>query len=76
MCDQRAEPGAKQWVWPFLSAKEFLDKARRWCLWLEGITPTDLKALPRVRERVERVRDYREESKRETTQELADPPTR
>jgi len=41
------EPSAKKWLRPFLGADEFLYGTRRWCLWLEGISPQELRALPK-----------------------------
>ena len=49
------EPGASQFVRPFVSAKEFLNNQRRWCLWLAEVPPNQLRSLPLVLERVERV---------------------
>lgn len=69
------EPGAKPWLRPFISAREFINNEKRWCLWLEGISPQDLRALPQVRKRVETVREYRKASTRKATQKLADYPT-
>jgi hypothetical protein len=74
--DERAElldrePGAKKFIRPFVGAQEFINGERRWCLWLQDISPQELRAMPLVLERVERVRAHREQSKRRTTQELA-----
>ena len=49
--------------------------ASRWCLWLKDGSPAELRALPEVMERVERVRKHREASPRKTTRELAKTPT-
>ncbi|RYZ27606.1 MAG: class I SAM-dependent DNA methyltransferase [Chitinophagaceae bacterium] len=69
------EPNATKYIKPFLSAKEFLDNERRWCLWLKDINPTELKSLPKVKERVENVRIFREASSKEATRKLAAFPT-
>lgn len=68
------EPGAERWIKPFISAYEFLHNKRRWCLWLKEAEPSDIKALPKVFKRVERVRSYRLKSKRGKTIELAQYP--
>src|SRR5690606_786414 len=49
----KAEPRASNWVRPFLGADEFLYGKKRWCLWLSGITPNELKALPEIYKRVQ-----------------------
>ncbi|MCK4628167.1 MAG: class I SAM-dependent DNA methyltransferase, partial [Sedimentisphaerales bacterium] len=42
------EPDAKDHIKPLISAKEFLNGKKRWCLWLENISPTELKHMPAV----------------------------
>lgn len=66
-----AEPGAAAWVRPFMQVDELLYDSSRWCLWLSDIPPAELARLPRVAERVAKVRQYRTDSKREATQSLA-----
>lgn len=65
------EPNAEKWVRPFLGAEEFINGVKRWCLWLDGIAPAELRALPEVARRVAAVKTHREASSRETTRELA-----
>ena len=60
---------------PLISAHEFLNGHKRWCLWLKNANPTDLKETKLVTERVENVRKLREESTRQATQKLAAFPT-
>jgi hypothetical protein len=69
------EPLADKWIRPFISASEFLNGEDRFCLWLEGIEPQELKAMPMVLQRVERVIKHRLQSTRKATQELAAYPT-
>jgi hypothetical protein len=66
-----SEPGADRWIRPFLGADEFINGIPRWCLWLKGIKPEELRALPEVSERVKKVKAYRLESRREATRKLA-----
>lgn len=70
-----AEPEAAKWIRPFLGAEEFINNIPRWCLWLVGISPAELRALPEVYKRVQAVKAVRLESTRETTQELAMTPS-
>ena len=69
------EPGAEKWLRPFLGADEFINNILRWCLWLEGISPQELRGLPEVARRVEAVKAHRLASSREATRKLADYPT-
>lgn len=66
----KVEPQAVKWIKPLLSAREFLNGKKRWCLWLEGIPPKELRALKYVSERVEKVREQRAASNREATKNL------
>jgi len=70
----KAEPAAKKWIRRIFGSEEFINGIERWCLWMVGITPAELRAMPAVMKRVEVVRRNREASKRETTKELADYP--
>ena len=70
----KIEPKAENFIKPFLSAKEFLHNEKRWCLWLENIKPSELKNLPEVEKRVEKVKLYRLKSSREATKKLAQYP--
>ncbi|MCK6407149.1 MAG: hypothetical protein L6Q60_14210 [Rhodocyclaceae bacterium] len=69
-----AEPLAKQWLRPIVGSEEYINGIERWCLWLGGISPAELRAMPNVRRRVEAVRQQRLGSTRETTNRLADTP--
>ena len=55
------EPQAEKWIRPFITAREYINGDTRWCLWLKGISPAELKKLPHVRERVEKCRTWREQ---------------
>ena len=69
------EPRASKFVYPFFSAKEFLNKESRWCLWLVDLPPQELNEMPEIKGRVADVRKLRETSERKTTRELAAFPT-
>ncbi|QQS29236.1 MAG: class I SAM-dependent DNA methyltransferase [Sphingobacteriales bacterium] len=69
------EPNSEKFFRPLISAHEFLNGHKRWCLWLKNANPTDLKVAKLVTERVENVRKLRAESTRQATQKLAAFPT-
>ena len=71
-----AEPEAAPFLRPFVGAREYLQGGDRWILALQELSPTALKSLPKVRERMTLVRDYRSKSKRKSTLAIADFPTR
>ena len=65
------EPKAAKWLRPVLGAEEFLNAKERWCLWLVGIAPSELKAMPEVLKRVKGVRKMRLASVDPQAQKLA-----
>jgi hypothetical protein len=69
------EPNAEKWFRPLISAKEYLNNKKRWCLWLEGIEPSELKKMPSVKQRVEAVKNFRLASVAPSTQKHANTPT-
>ncbi len=56
------EPQAKPFIRPLLGAVEYLHGKKRWCLWLDGISPAEIKKCPLVYERVRRCKESRENS--------------
>lgn len=68
------EPKAERWIRPFLGAEEFINGQTRWCLWLPGISATDLRAMPEVYKRVQGVKTMRLASPKIPTQESAATP--
>jgi len=71
-----SEPLSAKYIKPYLGAREVLDGAQRWCLWLGDVTPTELKKMPEVSRRVEAIRQFRLKSDALSTQEYAEFPTR
>ncbi|MGE0089083.1 MAG: class I SAM-dependent DNA methyltransferase [Bacteroidales bacterium] len=71
----KLEPKSEKFFKPLISAHEFLNGHKRWCLWLKDANPTDLKEAKLVTERVENVRKLRADSNRQATQKLALFPT-
>lgn len=68
------EPSAARWIKKVLGANEFLNGKERWCLWLVGITDDELKSMPYVYERVQRVAENRRKSPDKGTQKLSSRP--
>ena len=68
------EPGAELYFHRWIGSREFLHGKSRWCLYLGDAAFAELKELPRCRERIEAVREYRLASKSAPTRKLADRP--
>lgn len=69
------EPDAAPLLRPFIGTQEFLQGDRRWILTLHKASPSLLVKLPKIKERISAVRDYRKASRSEQTQKLAETPT-
>jgi hypothetical protein len=65
------EPSAYPYIKRFMMGEEFINNKKRWCLWLVGISPSDLRKMPLVMKRIEGCKKYRSASKREVTRKLA-----
>ena len=55
----KSEPRAADFIKPILSSHEFLNGKNRWCLWLVGASPSELRSMPKVLERLEAVKKFR-----------------
>ena len=69
------EPFSEKYIRKFMMGYEFINNIDRYCLWLEDISPRELKQMPLVMERVNNVRNHRIKSRRKATQILAEKPT-
>jgi hypothetical protein len=69
------EPKAEKYIKPLISAYEFLNGEKRWCLWLVNAEPNELKKLPEVLKRVDLVKKFRLASVAPSTQKFASTPT-
>lgn len=67
-------PAAQKWIRPFVGAREFINNIPRYCLWLEDCPPNELRKMPLVYRRVEKVREFRLASRDKQTRRDADTP--
>jgi hypothetical protein len=67
-------PEIASYLRPFLQVNEFLYSEKRYALWLVDASP-DVLNHPFVRGKIEKVRDYRAQSKRPTTRNLSSTPS-
>ena len=70
------EPAAAPFLRPYVGAREHIQGGERWILALQDASPTDLKAMPKVVERMRAVKALRGQSKRKSTLAIADYPAR
>ena len=71
----KKEPASEKWFKRMIGSAEFINNIPRYCLWLVGITPAELRSMPYVKERVERVRQDRLNSADKQAHALAATPT-
>jgi len=53
----KKEPASAAYVRRFIGSEEYINK--RYCLWLQGVSPAVLKSKPLVMERIQRVKAHR-----------------
>ncbi|MFN3019930.1 class I SAM-dependent DNA methyltransferase [Chryseobacterium sp. TY3] len=58
------EPNSEAWFKELISAHEFLNGKKRYCLWLEDISDEELESMPLIKERVNKVHNERLNSSR------------
>ena len=71
----KKEPLTEKWIRPYVGATEFLNNKERYCLWLVGADPGEIKKCPTVKKRVEFVKETRAASKAAGTRKFAATPT-
>jgi hypothetical protein len=70
----KREPKAKKHIKQLVGAREYINNIDRYCLWLVGVSPTELRSMPLVMERIRQVREERLSSTDKSIQNLE--PTR
>lgn len=68
------EPGAKQYIQRIYGSTEYINDITRYCLWLVSASPAELKKMPLVLERLEKVRQFRLASPKAATRKCAQTP--
>ena len=69
------EPALEKFIKPLISAYEYLNGLKRWCLWLVDAEPSEIKQSPEIMKRIELVRKFRLDSVAPSTQKCALTPT-
>ena len=69
------EPKAIPYIKRYMMAREFLHNEARYCLWLVGCPPNELKKMPLVLKRIEAVREVRLASPDKGANRLAETPS-
>ena len=72
----RKEPESQKFFRKYIGGDEYINGFHRWILYLADSSPSDLRHLPEVRDRIRRVREYRAASRRQSTVAMAAYPTK
>lgn len=70
-----AEPQALPLIKPLLGAVEYLHGKKRWCIWLVGISPSEIKRCPLVLKRIQKCQEARQNSIAAGIRKFAETPT-
>jgi hypothetical protein len=68
------EPNLEKWLHPYVGAEEFIKGKKRYCLWLRKASPSDIKNSKILYNKVQAVKEFRENSKAKTTNGYAKVP--
>lgn len=68
----KTNPSAVKFVKQFLGAEEFINNKKRYCIWLLGASPAEIKGCSEIYSRVQSVREFRLASPKSATQKKAD----
>ena len=69
------EPFIEQYIRKYVGSVEFINNIPRYCLWLKDAEPTHLRNSFFISERLKKVKEFRENSTRKDTRELASNPS-
>lgn len=71
----KKEPLAEKYIKRLMGAQEFINNKKRYCLWLVGASPLELRKMPKVMERIELCKLNRENAPDIGRRKLAETPT-
>lgn len=72
---EKSEPNLSRYIRPFTSGDDFINNKKRYCLWLVGVSPTEIKHSPELMKRILAVKEFRQNSTKEATRKCADTPS-
>ncbi|WP_071461364.1 class I SAM-dependent DNA methyltransferase [Bacillus massilinigeriensis] len=67
-------PGAEKYLRKFVGSEEFINGDYRYCIWIEPNEVAEAIKYPSIKQRIEKVRETRLNSKRASTKKLAEKP--
>ena len=70
----KENPLAEKYIKKYMGSFEMINNIKRWCLWLENMNQNDLKKMPGVKNKIEKVKKFRLQSDRKSTNKSAEIP--
>ena len=55
----KKEPNAIQFIRPYMMGKDFIDRSPRYCIWLKGASPAEIRKCPEITDRIKKVQEFR-----------------
>ena len=71
----KSDPESARYIKKLVGSEEFINNKKRYCLWLVGVSPSELRKMPKVMERVTACRENRLAAPDPGRRKLADSPT-
>lgn len=68
------EPNLEKYIHPYVGAAEFINNKVRYCFWLKGVSPIEIKNSPILYKRLQNVKTFREASTSSATRQKASVP--
>ena len=68
------EPYLEKYIHPYVGAAEFINNKVRYCFWLKGVSPIEIKNSPILYKRIQNVKTFREASTSSATRQKASVP--
>ncbi len=69
------KPDVSKFIRPFMQATDFINNRKKWCLWLVGASPKEVRDYPQIVERISACKNDRLNAPDEGRRKLADTPT-
>ncbi len=71
----KENPENKKLIRKYAGGKELIRNTERWCIWLKGVSPSDIKKSAIITDRIKKTAQFRSQSNRPQTLALAETPT-
>ena len=71
----KTDPESVRYIKKLVGSEEFINNKKRYCLWLVGVSPSELRKMPKVMERVTACRENRLAAPDPGRRKLADTPS-